>query len=1043
MSKATPKGSKTSQKEELVLTPGGWRPKSKVHLVEPGHHISGEGGRLKIIHTESGKTIKDLGILPKAPSAKKGKPVMRVKPASKKKGAPPTSPITDTWIVNSEWTNNTGNPISYFKTRWTVPPEPATDNDQIVYLFNGLCQTSTGPFILQPVLQWGSYEGGGKYWSVANWYVDGPGGIALHGPHVKVNPGDVLEGIMTLTGQTGTNFNYLSSFTGHSTADLTVNNIAELAWANETLECYSFKQFSDYPDTGLTAFHDIEIRLRTSTTPFTEVQATINWQAHNRVTDNGQHCLIVSNDSPGGDVYLYYRSVTQDMYFVNDKSTFGKDEVTDVIADSGGTFSNAFWVVLEGYTIDQLSIDQLSPLTPILSGAFSTIPGVTITPNNSGPEYELPSDLYTPQRIRFPFDIHFTAVALTSFPSPGDAQANKVLNSAITIGAVYLSAITLFALVAGADPYFTNIDPSQDNVFWLSQDLRVFSAAVGDTPLPGGLAFTSDPYQSIQNLLSFLNSNAAYTTPGPDPLNALPGQTGYETGDSSVTPLNLSGQKNFNFAIARVRLQDAAGSAANNVRVFFRLFVAQSCDTDFQPATTYKSQQGTSGADAGKPISPLPSGSGLADPEGQSIQTVPFFATDANGTHDYDGMNANANIRPIQIPSGQDKVWAYFGCFLDVYDSSNQCIFAGTHHCIVAEIAYDDAPIQNSDGVTMSPENSDKLAQRNLQITSSGNPRYPDTHRIPQAFDLRASLPISIEAGSLLNYPDELMIDWGNVPAGSVANIYWPQVSAQEVLNLAAKLYGIHPLTTSDANTIKCKITKGVTYIPIPQGTGKNFAGLFTVDLPNTLHVGQEFNIKVRRISSRQYRTKPVERTFLDAAAISKKRTVMRNWRYVTGTFQIKIPVGSEQTLLLPEENTLAILKWRLQHMSPAYRWYPVLQRYISYVTGRVKGFGGKPGAIEPGLGGIIVRGKEHGEERIGYTGKVSAIVYDRFGDFEGFFLDTEDGERTFRSTEHEIEALAQRAWAERILITVFAERHEPHRPMSIVFRRAPRPFQC
>ena len=31
-------------------------------------------------------------------------------------------------------------------------------------------------------------------------------------------------------------------------------------------------------------------------------------------------------------------------------------------------------------------------------------------------------------------------------------------------------------MTAGADPYFTNIDPSQNNVFWLSQDLRVFKA---------------------------------------------------------------------------------------------------------------------------------------------------------------------------------------------------------------------------------------------------------------------------------------------------------------------------------------------------------------------------------------------------------------------------------------------------------------------------------------------------------------------------------------------------------------------------------------
>ena len=111
-----------------------------------------------------------------------------------------------------------------------------------------------------------------------------------------------------------------------------------------------------------------------------------------------------------------------------------------------------------------------------------------------------------------------------------------------------------------------------------------------------------------------MNSNSGYTTPGPDPLNALPGQSGYETGDSSVTPLNPANQQNFNFAIARVRLQDAALASAQNVRVFFRLFVAQSCDTDFQPTTTYKSTLGTTGDDNGKPIFPLPSGTGFDGP---------------------------------------------------------------------------------------------------------------------------------------------------------------------------------------------------------------------------------------------------------------------------------------------------------------------------------------------------------------------------------------------------------------------------------------------
>lgn len=726
---------------------------------------------------------------------------------------------------------------------------------------------------------------------------------------------------------------------------------------------------------------------------------------------------------------------TRALYFITDKSTFGVDEVSDVISTGVGLYSSAFWLVLEGF-----SIHQLGATLPALSGPFHSIPGISIFPDPSGAEFELPGNLFTPQRIRFPYDIIFASSALSAFPSTGSGPLEEVLNASITVAGATLGAVTLFELVSGVDPYFTNID-THENVFYLSQELRVFSAAAGDTPLSGGPTFTSNPHQSIQDLLGFMNSNPAFTIPGPDPLNALPGQTGYETADSSTSPLNGAGQTNFSFAIARVRLQGAGGDSAQNVRVFFRLFVAQSFDTDFQPTTTYKSTLGTSGPDAGRPVFPLPSGTGLTDPSGNRIQTVPFFATDANGTHDYDGSAPNGNIRTITIPAGQDKVWTYFGCFLDVYNSSHQAIFAGTHHCIVAEIAYDDAPIENSGGVTLSPENTDKLAQRNLQITSSGNPHYPDTHHVPQAFDMRASQPVDRKAGQLLNYPDELMIDWGNVPPGSIAKLFWPQVNAQDVLDLATQLYGTHQLSAADANTIQCTTNKGITYIPIPEGVGKNFAGLFDVLLPNTVRVGEEYNLKVRRISSRQIQQRPpINRNFLVTEGQSEKRNFTRNWRYVTGTFQVKIPVGADSALLLPEENTLAILKWRLEHQSPSYRWYPVLQRYVALVSARVQGFGGNPATIQPGLGGIRVKPpKEHGEERAEYTGKISALIFDRYGDFEGFVLDTEDGERTFRATEHQIESLAQRAWLDRILISVIVERDAPHRPEVILFRRAPR----
>ena len=67
--------------------------------------------------------------------------------------------------------------------------------------------------------------------------------------------------------------------------------------------------------------------------------------------------------------------------------------------------------------------------------------------------------------------------------------------------------------------------------------------------------------------------------------------------------------------------------------------------------------------------------------------------------------------------------------------------------------------------------------------------------------------------------------------------------------------------------------------------------------------------------------------------------------------------------------------------------------------------------------------------------------VFDRFGDFEGFILDTEDGNRRFKAREPEIEQVVNRCWSERILTSVFVELDAPHRPEEIVLHCPPRPF--
>jgi hypothetical protein len=286
--------------------------------------------------------------------------------------------------------------------------------------------------------------------------------------------------------------------------------------------------------------------------------------------------------------------------FWANKDTFGKAEVQEVIAKKGGVWSQAFWVVVDGFS--EASFNALGVTVDAFTGSFFNLPGVEIVPNLAI-DYENATSPLAPQRIRIPFDIKFTNPVLPHFPASGSTFFDLATSLTAAGSTIAGSATTTkFELIAGADPYFTNIDttpgdPDRNNEFYLSQDLRVFTVTPGlnNTPVSGGPAFTTDSpagaYTYLQGLLSHLNST--YDDPGgTDPFtSALPGQTGALQGDSSVSPFTIDWTTlfnprilaNYNFAIARVRLFGHAGAAgaAHNVRVFFRLWVSQTADTDY------------------------------------------------------------------------------------------------------------------------------------------------------------------------------------------------------------------------------------------------------------------------------------------------------------------------------------------------------------------------------------------------------------------------------------------------------------------------------
>lgn len=751
---------------------------------------------------------------------------------------------------------------------------------------------------------------------------------------------------------------------------------------------------------------------------------------------------------------------TQTLYLQGDKLSFGLDEVRNNLL-----YPTAFWVVVEGFTPNAVGT-QLPTLVgtgPFAAGAsfVSMIVGSAI--------FELSKFPATPQRIMYPCSIQFLPSAINTQAQPGIFPPIGSPPVEVTVSASFLglSNSVVFELVGGSDPYFLNINPSERNVFYLSQDLRVFTITPGITNTPidgpsGPQINVTDPttwdstagYQYIGDLVNWFNGKYSDPLGGVDPFETvLPNQSGAFSGDSSVTAYSIDPNNttinyaNYNFALARVRLNGSPGATTDsNVRVFFRLFLTQSNDTDYDPST-----DGTYAANfdgQGNPISPLVGG-------GATLTTIPFFATgnyQPNGDYkvNVDYSANSVNNTPITI--GLDgSVWQYYGCYLNIYAPNNvigstavQANLTGTHHCLVAQISFDETPIPvTANGVTQSPESNSQLAQRNLQYTPSDNPGPASTHRIPQTFDTRPSAPFDGEPGTLLNYPDELMIDWGNTPIGSTASIYWPAVNANDVLAIAKKLYSTHQLSAADPNTIQCTVPNGITYVPIPTGSENvtKFGGLFTVDLPTGIVRGQEFIITVRRISSRQFQAEPPPPPPPQGQirAVSS-RTV--NWRYIVGTFEVRIPVTTGDVMLGPEEDTLAIMKWRLQQMSTSNRWYPVLQRYISYIAGRVDGLGGVSGSVIPSPTGAnpVIKPVE-------YTGKVAGIIYDQFGDFDGFLLWTERGkEKKFKSKEKNTESVIRFAWEKRALISVFAEELVgPLFPVSIVLRRLPNheEFHC
>lgn len=729
------------------------------------------------------------------------------------------------------------------------------------------------------------------------------------------------------------------------------------------------------------------------------------------------------------------------------RNPIGQDEVD---ARGGGmpprtmhaVVPDAIRVVVDGFTASELGLTGPGSILNMLSptaGMTINCTGNTSDNGGYGPEV---------QRFTFHYDIDF-GLDDTAFSFTTDTE-DLTLN--VTAGGIAASA--LLTLIKQPDPFMLHGDPS-----WLSIDLRFVLARQGESKFGvTGITDPSDAPRFIQQLIGAIT---------PSQFDALP--SGEEDTKLYTQPNDEHGVPVYNFALAKVHYIGLIG--AHQVRVFFRLFNAQTTTStyDYPPGAQYR--RATSNPN-GQPIP-------LAGSLGGEYVTLPFFATARidTTTNSMDQQTDDPyNVQEFTAGIGGSEVDHIFGCWLDInqpfkpdgvtpnnvlpifvppaqdgpFNPSDpnpnfrpvpigQAIQRALHQCLIAEVAFDPTPIP----IGKDSSNWDKLAQRNIAWSDAGSAQALTT------FEIRPT-PMGLPADQT---PDELMIDWGNTPNGSMAFIYLPAVSVDDILAMAARMYNTHRLVRADDHTLRCK-TGGITYIPVPPGTNINYAGLLTIDLPEHLRGGQIHTVVVRQITNAFGRATPPPppppqidvRRRVKAAAVVVPAEI--EWRRVLGAFQLSIPVKTKRELLLREERDLSVLRWIAEAIPHSSRWHAVFHRYLSEIAGRVTVFGGDPTQILPSPNGEgrrkrPPRKEEEREERRAFTGKIAGLIFDHFGDFEGFILETEEREHRFLSREKDVKELAERAWAERLRITVWAERDEPHRPLSIIVCAPPALFEA
>jgi hypothetical protein len=209
---------------------------------------------------------------------------------------------------------------------------------------------------------------------------------------------------------------------------------------------------------------------------------------------------------------------------------------------------------------------------------------------------------------------------------------------------------------------------------------------------------------------------------------------------------------------------------------------------------------------------------------------------------------------------------------------------------------------------------------------------------------------------------------------------------------------------------------------------------LFTLQLPLSVRDGQKFRGDVQQHSGLTFRT-----ILPDGRTIESRRSGQREFtlsaRNVLGAFRITVAVKLGEPLLQKLLRNLAALRYIFQVIPKTDSWHPVFVRYIGQLGDQIQGLGIDPDLIPPSADDPGIPGRPDEGDHDCYTGKVSEVIFNCFGDFEGFALETCGKCHHFRTTEKGVRDLVLRACRERLLISVCIAEGRMDRIREIIVR--------